>query len=154
MKSLTRRLFATPRWHVAGHPAFVREKSLPQSLHSSQTFQKTVPGVFDLVTATTLREHRDGQGYQLRCPGEYEAQIIEYAGIYAVAVDFSTFRCPVKVIGADPTLPYSYLPTLDLTDMLGVDYDFLPEASHLLQLEQPEECVGTMLEFIDQLSIA
>ncbi len=116
------------------------------------TFQKTVPGVFDLVAATTLREDESGQGYQLRCPGEYEAQIIEYAGIYAVAVDFSTFSCPVKVIGADPTLPYSYLPTLDLSDMLGVDYDFLPEATHLLQLEQPEECVDAMLEFIDQLA--
>ena len=116
------------------------------------TFQKTVPGVFDLVAVTTLREDEDGNGYELRCPGEYEAQIIEYAGIYAVAVEFSTFQCPVKVIGADPTLPYSYLPTLDLTDMLGVDYDFLPDATHFLQLEQPEECVDTMLEFIDQIA--
>ena len=116
------------------------------------TFQKTVPGVFDLVAVTTLREDDDSPGYELRCPGEYEAQIIEYAGIFAVAVEFSAFSCPVKVIGADPTLPYSYLPTLDLSDMLGVDYDFLPDATHFLQLEQPEECVDAMLEFVDQIA--
>ena len=32
-------------------------------------------------------------------------------------------QCPTKVIGADPTLPFSYLPTMDLSDMLSVDYD-------------------------------
>ena len=65
-----------------------------------------------------------------------------------MAVDFSALKCPVKVIGADPTLPYSYLPTLDMTDVVSVDYDFLPGATHFLQLEKPEECVTAMQEFL------
>ena len=112
-------------------------------------FQRAVPGVFDLVARTTLRKCSSGQGYELRCPREYEAQIIEYARIFAVLVDFESISCPIKVLGADPTLPYSYLPTLDLSDVLSVDYDFLPEATHFLQLEQPENCVAAMREFID-----
>ena len=111
-------------------------------------FQRAVPGVPELMAKATLRECSAADGYELRCPREYEAQIIEYAGIFAVSVDFGKLLCPTKVVGADPTLPYSYLPTLDLGDMLGVDYDFLPETTHFLQLEQPQECATAMREFI------
>ena len=111
-------------------------------------FQGAVPGVYELVAQTTLRKCSDADGYELRCPRDHEAQIIEYAGIFAVSVDFGKLLCPTKVVGADPTLPYSYLPTLDLGDILGVDYDFLPETTHFLQLEQPQECATAMREFI------
>ena len=80
--------------------------------------------------------------------------MIDCAGIYAVLIDFSTMKCPTKVIGADPTLPYSYLPTLDLTDIMTVDYDFLPEATHFLQLEEPEQCVEAMREFVEMRGTA
>ena len=36
--------------------------------------------------------------------------------------------------------------------MLSVDYDFLPEATHFLQLEQPQECVAKMREFVELVS--
>ena len=114
-------------------------------------FQRAVPGVFDLVARTTLRKCANGRGYELRCPREFEAQIIDYARTFAALVDFASFRCPIKVIGADPTLPFSYLPTLDLSHILTVDYDFLPETTHLLQLEQPQECAAVMRDFIDQV---
>ena len=114
-------------------------------------WQHVVPGVFDLYARTTLRECANGEGYEPRCPPEYQAQIIEYASAFAVLVDFQSLLCPTKVIGADPTLPYSYLPTLDLSDMSTVDYDFLPDTTHLLLLEKPQECVRSMLEFIEPI---
>ena len=103
-------------------------------------YARVVPGVFELVARTTLRRREGGKGYELRCPKEYEARIIDYASAFAVGINFDAFRCPIKVVGADPTLPFSFLPTLDLSDVLSVDYDFLPDATHLLQLEQPTEC--------------
>ena len=114
-------------------------------------WQHVVPGVFDLYARTTLRERANGEGYEPRCPPEYQAQLIEYASAFAVLVDFQSLLCPTKVIGADPTLPYSYLPTLDLSDMSTVDYDFLPDTTHLLLLEKPQECVRSMLEFIEPI---
>ena len=114
-------------------------------------FQRVAPGVCDLVARTTLRESPDGDGFVLRCPPECEAQLVDYARTFAVLVDFEALCCPTKVIGADPTLPYSYLPTMDLSNILTVDYDFVPEATHLLQLEQPEECVAAMRGFIDPI---
>ncbi len=127
---------------------FPTRESFADLLQYLPIFQRAVPGVHDLVAQKTLRACSDADGYELRCPRNYEAQIIEYAGIFAVSVDFDKLLCPTKVIGADPTLPYSYLPTLDLGDMLGVDYDFLPETTHFLQLEQPRECAAAMREFI------
>ena len=111
-------------------------------------FREVVPGVIELLAQTILRPTSSGDGYELSCPALYESQIIEYARIFAVGVNFLSYECPVKVIGADPTLPFSYLPSLDLSDMLGVDYDFLPGASHFLQLERPRDCVAAMLEFL------
>ncbi|MXW24637.1 MAG: alpha/beta hydrolase [Chloroflexi bacterium] len=112
-------------------------------------FQRFLPGVIELMAETTLRPAPSGDGYELSCPPQYESQIIEYARLFAVGVDFVRYGCPVKVIGADPTLPFAYLPSVDLSDMVGVDYDFLPEASHFLQLERPRECVAAMLEFLE-----
>ena len=128
-------------------------EQLMEVLPLSPLFRHVVPGVFDLVARTTLRRSDDGDGYQLRCPREYEARMIEYAGVYAMGVDFDSFRCPIKVIGADPTLPFSYLPTMDLSDIQSIGYDFLPDATHFLQLEQPGECVATMLAFLHEVRV-
>ena len=114
------------------------------------TFKHFVPGSHELMARTTLRRRADGQGYELRCPPEYEARIIEYIRGFSPLVDFETLHCPTKTICADPTMPYSYLPTIDMSEMLSVDYDFLPDTTHFLQLEQPEECVAIMREFIEQ----
>ena len=117
-------------------------------------FELIVPGGHDLFAMTTLRENQREELYELCCPPEYEAQIIEYAGAFAVLVDFESQVCPTKVIGADPTLPFSYLPTLDLSDVFTVGYDFLPDATHFLQLEQPDQCVAAMREFLAEISVA
>ena len=118
------------------------------------TWDKVVPGVHELFGATTLRESDEGTGFELRCPKEYEAQVVAYASTFAVLVDFDSLECPTKVIGADPTLPYSYLPTLDLSDVFTVGYDFVPETTHFLQLEKPQECVELMREFIDPITLS
>ena len=115
------------------------------------TFQLVVPGVHELFALTTLREHESEDLYELCCPPEYEAQVVDYAGAFAVLVDFDAQVCPTKVIGADPTLPFSYLPTLDLSDVFIIGYDFLPDATHFLQLEQPQQCASLMREFLDEL---
>ncbi|MDE2861089.1 MAG: alpha/beta hydrolase [Chloroflexota bacterium] len=115
-------------------------------------FQRVLPGVCELFAETTLREDASGKGYELRCPREYEAKIMDYARVFAVAVDFESFKCPVKVLGADPTLPHSFLPAMDLSGMYGVDYDFLPDATHLLHLERPRECVDEIREFIQRVT--
>lgn len=126
---------------------FQTEEDFADFLSYIPTFTHVVPGVCELMARTTLRKAADGQGYELRCPREYEAQITDYVRSFSPLVDFETLPCPTKVIGADPTLPYAYLPTFDLSDVLTVDYDFIPETTHLLQLERPADCVSAVREF-------
>jgi len=113
----------------------------------SPSYARVLPGVRELIARTTLRKSTLGDHYELRCPPDYEAQIVEYVRGYAGLVDFDHLPCNVKVLGADPTLTFAYLPTCDLGQMDTVDYDFLPDATHYLQLEQPAECVAAMREF-------
>ncbi|MYB89272.1 MAG: alpha/beta hydrolase [Proteobacteria bacterium] len=129
---------------------FQTEEEFSDFLSYIPTFTHVVPGVRELMARTTLREVPDGLGYELRCPREYEAQITDYVRSFSPLVDFETLPCPTKVIGADPTLPYAYLPTFDLSDVLTVDYDFIPETTHLLQLEKPADCVSAVREFQQQ----
>lgn len=36
------------------------------------------------------------------------------------------------------------------SDVIAVEYDFLPKTTHFLQLENPEECVAVLREFLEQ----
>ena len=115
-------------------------------LRRSPSFERLRPGVADLFAHATLRPA--GTGYVLRCPPTYEAQIYEYFWGWTTRVDFDSLPCPVKVIGADPTVPFSFVPSLDLSALVQLDYDFVPETTHLLLLENPEACAALCLEFL------
>ncbi len=88
------------------------------------------------------------QDSEFRCPREYEAQISGYVRSVAPLLDLDSLSCPTKVIGADPTLPYSYPPTMDLTSLMAVDCDVVPESTQYLQLERPEECVAITGDYL------
>ena len=136
-----------------GH-RFRTEEEFSDFLAYMPGFLRVVPGVRPLMARTTLRRSADGQAYELRCPREYEAQITDYVRSFSPLLDLAVLPCPTKVIGADPTLPYAYLPTFDLGHVQTVDYDFLPEATHLLQLEKPAECVAMLREFLEHHGLA
>ena len=129
---------------------FQTQEDFIELLRYLPAFTRVVPGVLELMARTTLRPSANGQDYELRCPREYEAQIMDYVRGFSPLVDLETLPCPTKIVGADPTLPYAYLPTVDFRHMMTVEYDFLPETTHFLQLERPEECVAEVREFLEQ----
>ncbi len=114
---------------------------------------RAVPGAAELMARTVLRESLEGSGYELRCPREHEAQVINYVRTFAFLVDFGALPCPTKVIGSDPMMSFAYMPTFNLSHIDAVDYDFLPEATHFMQLEQPAKCVALMLRFLEDRGI-
>ena len=113
-------------------------------------FGRLLPGVVELMAETTLRPAPGGDGYELCCPREYEAQVAQFFFGWVLQLDLGNVRCPVKAIGADPTEPHSFLPGVDLDILADLDYDFLPEATHFLQLEKPEQCVEMTIEFLER----
>ena len=134
--------------------SFQKRDDFAKLLRYLPLLAKAVPGAADLMARTTLRESSEGGGYELRCPRDYEAQIAAYVRAYTFLVDYENLRCPTKVIGSDPTLPFAFMPTYDLSHIDAVDYDFIPETTHFLQVERPAECVAIMREFLEERGLA
>ena len=98
------------------------------------------------------RSRRPAKAYELRCPSEFEAQIWDHASKYAVSVDFGALRCPVKIVSSDPTSQNPDAPTFDFGDA-DVDHEFVPETTHFLQLEKPQECAVVLRRFLKEVGI-
>ena len=107
----------------------------------------------DLFAQTVLRLSADGSGYELCCPIEHEAKAWEYFSCWVEYSELENLACRVKVIGGDPTEQYSFIPSRELNTIVHVDYDFVPETSHLLMLEEPEECAALTLAFLENIEV-
>ena len=129
---------------------FASREDFMERVLRAPAFQLLYPGAPELIARATLRPASNGDGYELRCPREYEASISLEGPRWARAADLSRVSCPVKIVGSDPTVPFSFLPTVDLREILALDYDFVPDTTHLLQLEQPADCVAAMMPFVER----
>ncbi len=128
--------------------AFDSVQDFADRLRKAPAFDRLQPGVADLIAQTTTRLVDGSSMCELRCPPEFEARIAEQGYQYASTVKIEALRCPAKVIGSDPVVPHSFLPTVAMSEIVALNYDFIPETTHFLQLEDPEECVSTMLNFV------
>ena len=133
---------------------FASTRELADSIRQAPAFAGFLPGVAELFAETTLRLDASGEGYELRCPPEYESRICEWALAYLQNPDPRDFACPVKVIGADPQVRSPFGPEGDLDSLAALDCDFVPDASHFLQLEKPEACVALMVQFLERHGLA
>ena len=133
---------------------FSGPEEFARRIGGSPVYRHLPEEVIDLMATTTLRRSLDGTAYELCCPREHEAQVYEYLFGWAARVDLRKVSCPVRVLGADPAVPFSFMPSMDLSELLHLDYDYLPETTHFLQLEKPEKCVDYTLEFLQALDLA
>lgn len=129
---------------------FESAEAFADRLRNAPAFDRLKPDVVDLIAYTTTRPALNSPKRCLRCPPEYEARIAEQGYGHAESVDIGTLSCPVKAIGSDPVVPYSHLPTVAMDEILALDYDFIPDTTHFLQLEEPEACVSAMMKLKDK----
>ena len=125
-------------------------ESFARRLARMPVFNRLRTEDFDLIARTTLKARAEG-GYELRCPPEYEAQMFEEYYSWSSRTEARDAPCPVKAISADPTISGTYLPGEGMEDLVHVDYDFVPETSHLHQIEAPRRCRRAMLEFLEEI---
>lgn len=128
---------------------------LAELLGRAPAYSLISPKTLSLLSETTLRP-AEGGGFELRCPPEHEAQLYEWYFGFAMQVthNLDSFDIPLKAIGSDPTVQYSFLPGLDLGTLVKFDYDFLPDKTHFLQLEAPEECADLTVRFLERHGLA
>ena len=134
---------------------FESREDLSEMLGQAPSYSLVPPETLWLLAETTLRPAAGG-GYELRCPPEHEAQLFEWYFGFSMQTPeiLAGIDIPVKVIGADPTVRFSFLPGIDLGTLTALDYDFVPEMTHFLQLEAPETCASLTVEFLEAQSLA
>ena len=144
-------------WARGRRSRFASIDDLADEYLQSRATRSWVAGAHELMARSVLRLSPDGEGYVLVCDPENEA------GIYAQALTLNLwpradeFGGPVRLIGADPCLkggPASGRANRALGIEGGYDYSFVAGAGHLLQIEQPRECIRLTLEFLAQHELA
>lgn len=66
-------------------------------------------------------------------------------------------KTPVKLIGADPHIEGAGTPALisrAIAEEMPVEYEAIPNTSHFLQIEKPEECARAMETFLARHGMA
>ena len=117
-------------------------------LHRFRRLRKGVP---ELNARSVLHFDPESGEWLLRCPGPVEA------GLYTEVAELDIWRQPdppdrpLLVIGADPA-PEDASKTASCCRLFcktfGIDYDFVPDTSHLLQLEEPEQCFALVDRYL------
>ena len=133
---------------------FADWEELAKQMSGARAFERLVPGAVDLLARTTLRRRADADGLELCCPPEFEARLFDDLYKWSLSLNVASLECPIEVIGGDPMVPFSFLPSVDIEMMMPVDFDFIPDTTHLLLLEEPEACARLTVEFLEQRSLA
>lgn len=99
------------------------------------------PGAAQDMAAAVTRPAAGG-GFELSCPGAYEAQIYEDNARTPSFEALGAMRQPTFIIGADPGVERPMPPALvgpAAARAHGLSHDVVPGASHMLQIEKPAE---------------
>ena len=79
-----------------------------------------------------------------------EARALEHAFAYCVEPDPAHLACPVKVIGGDPRLEFTLIPSSAVERPRAFGYEFVSETTHFLPLENPTMCANRMMAFLEE----
>jgi pimeloyl-ACP methyl ester carboxylesterase len=130
-------------------------EELVEEYKKSRATERWVEGEHELMARSVLR--KIGDGYELVCAPENEAHIYAQALTLNLWPEASEFGGPVKLIGCDPNFkgaPATGPANQALGQDGGYDYSFVAATGHLLQVENPEECVRLTLEFLGKHGLA
>ncbi|MYB89176.1 MAG: alpha/beta hydrolase [Proteobacteria bacterium] len=114
-------------------------------------FRRLRKGVAELNARSVLRFDPESGAWLLCCPGPVEA------GLYVEVAGLSIWRKPAPparpllIVGSDPE-PEDAAKTAACCKLFcktfGIDYAVVPDTSHLLQLEEPEQCFALFSNFL------
>jgi pimeloyl-ACP methyl ester carboxylesterase len=143
-------------WATNRRRSFASVEELTDEYVQSRATRAWVAGAHELMARSVLRKSPGDNGYVLTCAPENEAHIYHQALTLNLWPRADAFGGPVKLIGADPNR--SGPPTGPANQALGreggYNYSFVADAGHMLQIEQPEECVRLTVEFLAEHGLA
>lgn len=136
-------------WARGRRARFADPSELADEYLASRAAASWVAGTHELMARAVLR--RDGDGWTLVCAPALEAAIYAENSSLHLWPRADAFAGPVKLIGADPAIPYGP-PTGLINAALGLEngYDHvaIPGAGHMMQIETPQPCVAALTAFL------
>ena len=125
-------------------------------LASRPAFKRWRREAYELMAQATLRHDASG-GWVLACPRELEARVFEENRDPTLWTRLGDLKAPLKLIGADPHIEGAGPPALickAISEELSIAYESIPDTTHFMQMEKPEECAHAMETFLAQLEMA
>jgi pimeloyl-ACP methyl ester carboxylesterase len=122
-----------------------------KQLSSRQVFSRWRPEAYAMMARATLRPDPASGEWILACPRELEARVFEENRDPSLWVKLGQVKAPVKLIGADPNIEGASVPGLlskAVAEETAVEYEAIPDTTHFLQIEKPEECIRAMETFL------
>lgn len=112
-------------------------------------FPRWQPDAYELMARATLRYNDQAQEWMLACPREYEAHIFRSNRETSTWRRLRHMPVPVKLICADPADggPPALIGRA-LAEEASLEYEAIPETSHFLQIERPQQCIRAMEAFL------
>jgi len=138
-------------WARDRRARFADPSELAQDYAQPRANRGWVAGAHELMARAVLRRDPAGGGWVLACAPVLEAAIYHAALALDLWPPAASFRGPVKLLGADPELPYgppTGLANRALAVEQGYDYAAIPGTGHMLQLERPDACADALLGFL------
>jgi pimeloyl-ACP methyl ester carboxylesterase len=128
-----------------------------KQLASKRSFARWRPEAYDLMARATLRQEPSSGEWILACPRELEARVFDENREPSLWTKLGEVKAPVKLIGADPHIEGAGAPALiskAIAEEMPVEYEAIPNTTHFLQIEKPEECVRAMETFLARHGMA
>ena len=105
--------------------------------------------MLDLYVTEGTRRRADGQ-FELKCPGEVEAEIYRKSLLFNVLSVLPEINCPTLVIRGELTQPHlARMSETVAKGIAGAELVTLEEAGHLSPMERPEALTAELLRFFD-----
>jgi len=126
-----------------------------QQYRESRACSRWLPQAVEDMGRAVVRNDPE-VGWTLSCRREFEGAIYFAALTMDLWPRASEYKCPVKLIGADPELkgqPPTGLANEALAREEGYVYEAIPGTGHLLQVEKPEPCRASMLRFFAEVGV-
>ncbi len=130
-------------------PAYADPSELAASFARRMTRWRSE--AYELMARATLRRDAANNQWVLACPREYEAHVFRSNRDTSAWSGLGRMPVPAKLICGDPEMEDS-MPPARLGRAVAMEsriaYEAIPETTHFLQIEKPQECIAAMESFL------
>lgn len=129
-----------------------------RQLASIPGFKRWRPEAYSLFAHATLRFDRNSGEWILACPRELEARVFEENKDPSLWTRLGDVKVPAKLVCGDPHLEGAGAPALIgkaiAEEIRSIEYESIPNTTHFLQIERPQECIRATESFLKKHGMA